>query len=202
MAEVRLPAESRNQFGKGAARRLRREHKIPAVLYGHGTDPIHLSLPGHDTMMALKTANVLLTLDVDGGQQLALPKHIQRDPIKGTIEHVDLLVVRRDEKVTVEVAVHTVGEPTPGTLVTIDKSTIALEALATAIPTAVEVDLSGLGAGTQILARDLVLPSGATLQEDPESLVLAVSAAVEEPEEEAEAGPEAAASPVAEPERA
>ena len=118
MSEVRITAESRTEFGKGAARRIRRAKKVPAVLYGHGTDPRHISLPGHELMLALKTSNVLLTLDIDGKDELALPKDIQRDPIKGFLEHVDLVVVRRGEKVTVEIGVHLVGEAAPDTFVT------------------------------------------------------------------------------------
>ena len=109
MPEVKLIAELRTEFGKGAARRIRRADKVPAVLYGHGTDPIHIALPGHETLLALRTANALLSIEVDGSSQLALPKQVQRDPLKHTIEHVDLVIVRRGEKVTVDVAIHLVG---------------------------------------------------------------------------------------------
>lgn len=131
---TKIAAEKRTEFGKGAARRVRRAHKVPAVLYGHGTDPIHLSLPGHETMMALKLANAVLTLDVEGQEHLALAKDVQRDPVKRVIEHVDLVIVRRGEKVTVDVSVHVEGEAAPETVVTVDNSTLSVEAEATNIP--------------------------------------------------------------------
>jgi large subunit ribosomal protein L25 len=118
--EVKLTAELRTEFGKGAARRIRRAHKVPAVLYGHGTAPIHISLPGHETLLALRTANALLSIEVNGSSQLALPKQVQRDPLKHTIEHVDLVIVRRGEKVTVDVRVHVEGEAAPDTLIVVD----------------------------------------------------------------------------------
>ncbi|SDU50037.1 50S ribosomal protein L25/general stress protein Ctc [Jiangella alkaliphila] len=178
MSDVKIAAELRTEFGKGAARRLRRAAKVPAVLYGHGTDPVHLALPGHDTMLALKTANVLLTLDIEGrGSELALPKHVQRDPLKGFIEHVDLLLVKRGEKVTVEVAVHVTGEAAPGTLVNLDQPTVSIEAEATHLPESIEVSIEGLAEGTQILAKDLVLARGSSLAGDPEQLVVNVTAA-------------------------
>lgn len=177
MAETHLVAEARTQFGKGAARRVRRAHQIPAVMYGHGTDPVHIALPGHDTMMALKVQNALLTIVIDGKEQLALAKDVQRDPVRGDIEHVDLVVIRRGEKVTVDVVVHVTGDAAPDTLVNLDAQTIELEVLATAIPANVEVSVEGLRAGTQIHARDLVLPEGAALAGDPELLVVAVSQA-------------------------
>ncbi|TDC53161.1 50S ribosomal protein L25/general stress protein Ctc [Jiangella ureilytica] len=178
MSDVKIAAELRTEFGKGAARRLRRAAKVPAVLYGHGTDPVHLALPGHDTMLALKTPNVLLTLDIEGrGSELALPKHVQRDPLKGFIEHVDLLLVKRGEKVTVEVAVHVTGEAAPGTLVNLDQPTVSIEAEATHLPEGIEVSVEGLPEGTQILAKDLTLARGSALAGDPEQLVVNVTAA-------------------------
>ncbi|SEF17096.1 50S ribosomal protein L25/general stress protein Ctc [Jiangella alba] len=178
MSDVKIAAELRTEFGKGAARRLRRASKVPAVLYGHGTDPVHLALPGHDTMLALKTANVLLTLDIEGrGSELALPKHVQRDPLKGFIEHVDLLLVKRGEKVTVEVAVHVTGDAAPGTLVNLDQPTVSIEAEATHLPEGIEVSVEGLTEGTQILAKDLVLARGSSLAGDPDQLVVNVTAA-------------------------
>lgn len=178
MSDVKIAAELRTEFGKGAARRLRRAAKVPAVLYGHGTDPVHLALPGHDTMLALKTANVLLTLDIEGrGSELALPKHVQRDPLKGFIEHVDLILVKRGEKVTVEVAIHVTGEAAPGTLVNLDQPTVSIEAEATHLPEGIEVSVEGLAEGTQILAKDLVLARGSALAGDPEQLVVNVTAA-------------------------
>ena len=177
MSEVRIAAESRTEFGKGAARRIRRDKKVPAVLYGHGTDPRHISLPGHELMLALKTANVLLTLDIDGTDELALPKDVQRDPIRGFIEHVDLVLVRRGEKVVVEIAVHVVGDAAPETLVTTDLNTLSVEAEATHIPTGFEVSVDGLNVGDQIHAKDVQLPSGVTLVTDPDALLVNVTAA-------------------------
>jgi len=195
MAETRLLAEPRAEFGKGAARRIRRDHKVPAVLYGHGTDPVHITLPGHETMMALKHggANALLAIEIDGNTQLALPKQVQRDVVKGFLEHVDLLIVRRGEKVTVDVPIHITGEAAPETVVTLENALISLEAEATHLPDSIEVSVEGVEAGTQILAGDLTLPQGSTLDSDVEMLVVNVSAAFEleleeETEEEAEDG--------------
>jgi large subunit ribosomal protein L25 len=185
-SEVKIQAESRTEFGKGAARRIRRADKVPAVLYGHGTDPVHITLPGHDLMLALKTANALLSIELDGDSQLALPKQVQRDPIKGFIEHADLILVRRGEKVTVDVPVVLVGEAAPDALVQVDHNVIALEAEATHIPSSVEVDIEGAQVGTQILAKDLKLPEGSTLALDEEALIVNVSAAPTAEELEAE----------------
>ena len=175
----KIKAEARTEFGKGAARRIRRENKVPAVVYGHGGDPIHLTLPGHDTMMALKHAgaNALLELDIDGKTQLALTKQVQIDPIKRHLEHIDLVAVVRGEKVTVEVPVHVVGEAASETLVVTEHATVQLEAEATHIPETIEVSVEGAEAGTQILASDLQLPSGATLITDADALVVNVTAA-------------------------
>src|SRR5699024_262071 len=146
-----INAERRTEFGKGAARRVRRADKVPAVLYGHGTAPLHLSLPGHDTMMALKHTNAVLSLDVEGTEHLALAKDVQRDPIKRTIEHVDLVIVRKGEKVIVDVAVHVEGEAAPDTLVTTDYVELTVETDFTKIPEAFAVSVEGLEAGSQIL---------------------------------------------------
>lgn len=181
-----MSAEPRTEFGKGAARRIRRQNKVPAVLYGHGAAPRHISLPGHDLMLALKTANVLLTLDIDGGSELALPKEVQRDPIRGLLEHVDLVLVRRGEKVTVELAVHLVGDAAPETFVTLEHQTLSVEAEATNIPTGIEVSIEGLRVGTQIHAGDLTLPTGVTLITDAEALVVNVVPATTAEELEAE----------------
>jgi large subunit ribosomal protein L25 len=193
--EVKLIAEPRTEFGKGAARRIRRADKIPAVLYGHGTDPIHITLPGHETLLALRTANALLSINVDGKAQLALPKQVQRDPIKHTIEHVDLVIVRQGEKVTVEVRVQLQGEAADDTIVVVGQNTVAIEAEATHIPDAIVVSIDDLPAGTQILASELKLPDGSTLAEDPDTLIVNISAAqtaeaaaAELAEAEAEAG--------------
>ncbi|MEV0399709.1 50S ribosomal protein L25/general stress protein Ctc [Actinoallomurus sp. NPDC050550] len=178
MSEVRIAAEPRTEFGKGPARRARRAGKVPAVLYGHGTDPKHITLPGHELMLALKTPNVLLRVEGLGdGVELALPKDVQRDPLKGFLEHVDLLVVKRGEKVTVEVPIQVTGEIAPGGMLDQQLVQIALEAEATHLPGAVEVDVEGLEIGTQVLAKDLKLPAGATLGADEEALVLHVVAA-------------------------
>ena len=176
-SEVKIQAELRNEFGKGAARRIRRQAKVPAVLYGHGNDPIHITLPGHDLMLALKTANALLSVQIDGKSQLALPKQVQRDPIKGFIEHADLIVVSRGEKVTVDIAVVLVGEPLADALVTVEHQTVAIEAEATHIPESVEVDIEGASVGTQVLAKDLKLPEGSSLSLDGEALVVNIVAA-------------------------
>jgi large subunit ribosomal protein L25 len=195
VSETKLKAETRTEFGKGAARRIRRADKIPAVLYGHGQEPQHITLPGHDTMLAVKHANALLSLDIEGGKStLALVKDVQRDAVKRTIDHVDLIVVRRGEKVQVEVAVHVSGEAAAETLVTVDHATLLVEAEATHIPETVEVSVEGLEAGTQIHASEVSLPSGTTLVTDPEALVVNVTAAptAEQLEEElAEAEAEA-----------
>src|SRR6478735_7686738 len=150
-SEVKIAAETRTEFGKGAARRIRRADKVPAVLYGHGTDPVHITLPGHETLLALRQANALLSIEVDGGSQLALPKQVQRDPIKHTIEHVDLLLVRRGEKVTVDIPVLIEGEAAPDTLVDVVANTVSVEAEATHIPQQIVVSIEGLQAGIQIL---------------------------------------------------
>jgi large subunit ribosomal protein L25 len=177
MSEDLIKAEPRTEFGKGAARRIRRADKIPAVIYGHGTEPIHLTLPGHDTMMAIKHGgtNTVLNIEVDGTIQLALTKQIQADPIKGFIEHVDLVSVKKGEKVHVDVAVHVVGEAASDALVVTETNTISIEAEATHIPEAIEVSVEGLAVGTQISAGELSLPSGSTLLGDPDQLIVNVT---------------------------
>ncbi len=193
MSEVKLTAEKRTEFGKGAARRLRRAQMVPAVLYGHGAEPVHVALPGHATMMALKNSNALLSLDLGGGRnELALPKDVQRNPVKGVIEHVDLLLVRRGETVTVDVPVHVTGDPVSGALVTTELSPVEIEVEATNIPQFLEVSVEDMEAGTHISAGEVALPEGATLVTDPEALVVHVSAPTEEPSDAAEAAePEA-----------
>src|SRR5512144_511138 len=213
MSETKIQAEPRTEFGKGAARRIRRANKVPAVLYGHGTDPIHITMPRHDTMLALKHggANALLTIEVEGSSQLALPKQVQRDPIKGFLEHLDLIVVRKGEKVVVDIPVHLVGEPAPETLVVTEHPSVSVEAEATHIPEYIEVSVEGAEVGTQILAKDLTLPSGSTVQADDETLIVNIThsptaAEIEEElaetegelgieREEAEEAPEAEAAP-------
>ncbi|MER7519002.1 50S ribosomal protein L25/general stress protein Ctc [Streptomyces sp. NPDC126499] len=190
MSEVKLAASLRTEFGKGAARKIRRDAKVPGVLYGHGSDPIHLTLPGHELTLALRTPNVLLSLDIEGrGTELAIPKAAQRDPLKGFLEHVDLLLVQRGEKVTVEIVVETEGDLAPGAfLVENVLNTISVEAEATHLPEAVTVSIAGLQAGDSIHAKDIELPKGATLVTDPEAVVIQILAAqAEEPAAEGEA---------------
>jgi large subunit ribosomal protein L25 len=178
VSEVRISAEPRTEFGKGGARRTRRAGKIPAVLYGHGTEPRHIALPARDFAFAIRGGiNTLLTVALEGGDELALPKAIQRDPIKGTFDHVDLLLVRRGEKVTVELPIVLTGEPAAGGLVNQDLNTLTVEAEATHIPDSVEVDISGLEVGSHIAASDVRLPAGTTLVTEPETLVVGVVAA-------------------------
>ena len=174
--EIKLAASSRNEFGKGASRRLRRAGQVPAVVYGHGTDPVHIALPGHETLLALRTANALLSISVDGGAaQLALPKQVQRDPIKGFLEHVDLIVVSRGEKVTVEVPVVLLNDDAADRVVVIDLQTITLEVEATHIPSQIEIDVAGLEIGVTVTLGDLPLPEGATFVGEDTDLVLAIS---------------------------
>lgn len=168
-------AETRTQFGKGFARRMRAAGQIPAVLYGHGTDPVHLALPGHQMLLILRRANALLELSIDGKGQLALVKDVQKDPVRQIIEHVDLLVVKKGEKLNVDIPIVVVGEPFAGTIANLDATTVSLEVEATHIPQNVEVDVDGLEDGTHITAADLTLPTGATLVTDPEVLIVAVS---------------------------
>ena len=187
MAEVRLIAETRTEFGKGGARRTRRAGKIPAVLYGHGLDPRHLSLPARDFAHALKGgANTVLTLEFPDGDQLALPKSVVRHPLRDYVEHVDLLVIRRGEKVTVDIQVVVTGEAASGTLVLTDTNSLSIEVEAMSIPESLTVDIDGAEAGTQFLAGDVALPAGATLVTDPEALVVSVQIAPTAEEVEAE----------------
>jgi large subunit ribosomal protein L25 len=188
VSEGHIEAEPRTEFGKGAARRIRRAAKVPAVLYGHGGEPVHISLPGHETMLALKHGgvNALLRITVDGKEQMALPKQIQRDAIKGFLEHLDLLIVRKGEKVTVDIPVHLTGEPDPDALVVTETSTISVEAEATHIPEYVQVSIEGLTVGDQIFARDLKVPSGSTVLLDDDALIINVTHAPTAEEVDAE----------------
>jgi large subunit ribosomal protein L25 len=190
--EVRIQAEPRTEFGKGAARRTRRAGRVPAVIYGHGAQTRHLSLPEHEIMLALKTQNALIRLEGLGRAGLALPKAVQRDPLKGTIEHVDLIEVRRGEKVTVEIAVRVAGDVFSGGLLDQQLMTVSVEAEATNIPTGVDVDVEGMEIGTSVYAKDLVLPDGTTLSTDPEALVLHVVEPAAEAAAEAEEAAEQA----------
>jgi large subunit ribosomal protein L25 len=184
MSEQKLAAEVRTEFGKGYARRARMANLIPAVIYGHGADPIHVTLPAKATTLAVRTANALLSLDINGEGHLALVKDVQRDPIKQIIEHIDLLTVRQGEKVTVEIPVHVVGELAPGNVFNQELTTISLEAEATHLPEAVEVSIEGRAAGEHIHASDLVLPKGAVLLADADALVVNISEATETSDEE------------------
>ncbi|KQY60193.1 50S ribosomal protein L25 [Aeromicrobium sp. Root495] len=186
MAEIKIAAESRTEFGKGAARRIRRADQVPAVLYGHGSDPLHLTLPGHALMLALKNSNALLSIELDGTTHLAIPKQVQRDPLKGFIEHADLLIVKKGEKVVVDVPLTVVGEAAPETLLVLENATVSLEAEATHIPTGIEVSVEGLEVGSQIHAKDLTLPSGSTLAVDEELLIVNITAAPTAADVEAE----------------
>jgi len=193
MTDNKLVATTRTKFGKGAARTIRREHKIPAVMYGHGTEPVHITLPGHETMMALKVANVLLTIEIDGKDQLALAKDIQRHPVRPIIEHIDLVVVRKGEKVHVDVPIHVVGEAAVETVVSLENTTVELAVEATHIPERLEVSVAGLQAGTRVHASDLVLPKGAELVTEPDILIVNITQAITEEELEAELAADIAA---------
>ncbi len=207
MSETKIQAEARSEFGKGAARRIRRDKKVPAVLYGHGMDPLHVTLPAQDAARALKQSNALLEIAIGKETHLAIPKQIQRDVLKGTIDHVDLLVVRKGEKVNVEINLHIVGEPSRDALVVTELSHVQVEAEATHIPESIEVSLEGRQVGDQIHAGDLVLPKGLNLVTDPEILLInlvgaptanQVQAELDQAQAEAAAAPAAAAEPAAE----
>lgn len=182
MAEIKLAAEPRTEFGKGAARRIRRDNKIPAVLYGHGDDPVHVTLRGHESMLALRQTNVLLNIQLDGKGQLAVAKDVQRDPVRNVIEHIDLQVVSAGETITVDISVNIVGESAPGTIHLVEEQTLSVEAEATHLPESVDVSIEGLEAGAQVHASEVTLPSGSTLLTDPDAVVVLVT----EPRGEAE----------------
>ncbi|MFD5277248.1 50S ribosomal protein L25/general stress protein Ctc [Pseudarthrobacter sp. NPDC058362] len=192
MSEQKLAAELRTEFGKGYARRARMANLIPAVIYGHGAEPIHITLPAKATTLAVRTPNALLSLDINGEGHLALVKDVQRDPIKQIIEHIDLLTVRKGEKVTVDVPVHVEGETAPGTVHNLELTSVSVEAEATHLPESVEVSIEGRGAGEHIHASDLVLPKGTVLLTDADALVVNISEPTVVAEEETE-GEEAAA---------
>ena len=173
MAE-KIAAEARTTFGKGAARKLRASGRIPAVVYGHGTEPVHISLPAHETALIIRRANSVLDLDLAGGPLMALVKDVQRDPVRQIIEHLDLIIVRTGEQVEVEVPVNVEGESAPGTVANLDSQTLLLKVLATAIPQHVVVSVEGLEDGAHITAADVTLPEGAELAGDPEMLIIGV----------------------------
>jgi len=197
VADFRLDAETRTEFGKGSARRTRRAGRVPAVLYGHGQAVQHLSLPAREFAAALRNGgtNVLLTVTLEGTEHLALTKSIQRDPLTRVHEHVDLLIVRRGEKVTVDIPITTTGDVAPETIINFELNTVSIEVPATSIPETIEVDIEGRAAGEGISAADLTLPEGAELLTDPEAQVIGFLAAptaealeAELAEAEAEAG--------------
>lgn len=177
MSEVRIAAEPRSEFGKGGARRTRRAGKVPGVIYGHGREPVHVSLPGHDLMLALKAPNVLLNLELDGSTELVLPKQVQRDPIRGFLQHVDLVIVRRGEQVTVDVPLTFVGEAVPDGLVNHEMNALSVRAEATHIPGSIEVSIAGMAIGSQLTAADVALPSGVSLATEPHHVLVSILAA-------------------------
>ena len=197
MSEVKISAEPRTEFGKGGARRTRRAGKVPAVLYGHGEKPRHIALPAREFAAAIRHggANQLFNIEITGGggTALALPKAIQRDPIKDTFEHVDLIIVRRGEKVTVEVPVQLLGEAARDTLIVHEHDTLSILADATRLPDHLEVSIDGLAAGSQVTAADVKLPSGVELAAEPDMIVAIITAAPSEAQMEAEGGAEAPA---------
>ncbi|MGY5885552.1 50S ribosomal protein L25/general stress protein Ctc [Modestobacter lacusdianchii] len=188
MADFRLVAEPRTEFGKGSARRTRRAGRVPAVMYGHGQDVVHLSVPALEFAAVLRNGgtNALITITLDGKDQLVLIKAVQRDPLTRVHEHVDLVVVRRGEKVTVDVPVVIVGDPAPDTISNHQLNTVSLEADATNLPESIEVDITGRTAGNGVTAGELPLPAGATLITDPEALVIGFLGAPTAAELEAE----------------
>jgi large subunit ribosomal protein L25 len=199
--EVSISAEPRSEFGKGAARRVRRAHKVPAVLYGHGTPPRHVSLPGHELMRALKSANVLLRLEgLDGGSELALPKAVQRDAVSGALEHVDLILVRLGEQVIIDIPISVIGALVPDGFLDQQLVALSISAEATHIPQQIEVSIQGLQIGQAIHAGEVALPEGSTLQTDPEAVVVHITGAQTAQQFEAELAEAAAevAPPVSE----
>ncbi|WP_167051810.1 50S ribosomal protein L25/general stress protein Ctc [Salinibacterium sp. ZJ77] len=190
---TKLAAEIRDQFGKGAARKIRAAGKVPAVIYGHGTEPQHITLPAHETALILRKANAVLDIDIAGKHELTLVKDVQKDPVRQIIEHIDLIVVTKGEKVQVEVAVHVEGEAAPGSIVQVENSTITVEAEATHIPESVSVSVEGAEEGTHITAGDIELPKGTTLITDADTLVVNVTAPAKAAESADAEAPAAAA---------
>lgn len=168
----KLIGEMREQFGKGVARKMRVAGRIPAVIYGHGAATQHISLPAHEVTLILRKANQILSIDVDGTTELTLVKDVQRDPVRQIIEHLDLVAIKKGEKVHVEVNVHVEGEPYPGTLAMLEVSTLRVEVEATHIPESVVVDVEGAEEGTQYLAGDIKLPKGASLLDEADQLIV------------------------------
>jgi large subunit ribosomal protein L25 len=178
MAEVSITGALRSEFGKGASRRIRRDGKVPAVIYGHGEKPIHISLPAREVGVAIKTSNVLLNVDLGEKQELVLPKSIVRNPLKGTLEHIDLIIVRRGERVVVHVPVHTHGKYDPEGILEHVHNTIEVEVDVTAIPASLDLDIEGLMAGDSKNASDVTLPEGVILKSDPKMTVIHLSVRV------------------------
>ncbi len=187
MAEISINGTARTEFGKGASRRDRRAGLIPAVIYGHGEAPRHVALPARELGAALKASNVLLDIVVDGKTELTLPKSVTRNPLTSALAHVDLVIVRRGERVTVEVPVHTSGEHDRDGILEHNSNVIEVEAEATSIPSFLTLDLTGLAAGKSLYAKDVQLPAGVTLVSDPDMAVVHLS------ERSSSAEPEAAA---------
>ena len=193
MADNALTAQTRTEFGKGAARRARRAGLIPAVVYGHGVDPIHVDLPGHELFLIVRgTPNAVIELTLDGKSQLALVKDIQRHPVSRVLLHADLLAIKKGEKVDVDVPLVTTGEPAPKTVVNAEEFTIAVKAPATSIPEAIEFDVTDLEVGTVITVADLKMPKGVEVQFEEDRVVLSVQEVIEQAEEPAEAEGDAA----------
>lgn len=191
--KLTLTAEKRTEFGKGAARRARAAHQTPAVIYGHGTEPVHIVLPAHDTMLALKHSNALLTIKLEDDSLVAIVKDVQRDPVRRLIEHVDLQLVNKGEKITVDVPLHIVGESFPGTIHVTEYSSLQLEADATNLPDGLDLSIEGLTEGTKVHASDVPLPKGATLVTDPDAVVVTVLAPRGAASDDDEAADESAA---------
>ena len=187
MSDNKITADIRTSFGKGAARKLRAAGKIPAVVYGHGANPIHVAVPAHETTLIARRANAIIDLTMPEDQQLVLIKDVQRDPVMQIIEHLDLVIVRKGEKVTVDVAIHVEGEPFSGTVVQLDHQSVSLEAEATHIPEFIAVSVEGLQEGTKIHAGELALPQGSTLITDPEQVILSINTPQKAAETEAPA---------------
>ncbi|MFD1211756.1 50S ribosomal protein L25/general stress protein Ctc [Arthrobacter sp. GCM10027362] len=193
MTEQKLAAEVRTEFGKGAARRARRNNQIPGVIYGHGADPVHVLLPKRETTLALRAANALLNLDVEGEEHLVLAKEIQRNPLLQIVEHVDLLTVKKGEKVSVDVNIHVEGEVAAGAILNLEHPAVAVEAEATHLPEALTINVEGREAGAHVHASDIELPQGVALLVEPDTLIATVSAeAAAEAEAEAPAAEAAA----------
>ena len=193
---IRIPATTRSDFGKGYARRIRANDQIPAVVYGHGADPLHVVIPGHETMLAVRHSNAVLELDVEGSTQLVMVKDVQRHATRPEILHIDLLAVRRGEKVEVEIPVHIIGEVDPTAVHNVEENTLTVEADALNLPESVTINLDGHGAGDHVYAADVRLPEGVTMVSDPELLVVNVSEPTDQDLGEATAEGEAAAGDV------